>query len=210
MFRNRWLIALGAIATAFVLVSADAQARVGGGFSGGSRGTRTFSAPPATPTAPSAAQIQRSITQPGNVAPNGQTGIRPGLFGGSLFGGLAAGFLGAGLFGLLFGHGFFGGMGGFASMIGLLLQVVLVVIVARLVFAWWRRRSMSTLAFAGTHPVAGQSFGGLGGVLAGSSVPPSGDKLTIDKSDYDAFERALSQIQAAYSTEDLTGLRAQV
>ena len=38
MFRNRWLIALGAIATAFVLASADAHARVGGGFSGGSRG----------------------------------------------------------------------------------------------------------------------------------------------------------------------------
>src|ERR1700751_649660 len=113
MFRNRWLIALGAIATAFVLVSADAQARVGGGFSGGSRGTRTFSAPPATPTAPSAAPIQRSITQPGNVAPIGQTGMRPGLFGGGLFGGLAAGFLGAGLFGLLFGHGLFRGLGGF-------------------------------------------------------------------------------------------------
>ena len=41
MFRNRWLIALGAIVTAFVLVSADAHARVGGGFSGGSRGMRT-------------------------------------------------------------------------------------------------------------------------------------------------------------------------
>jgi len=41
-------------------------------------------------------------------------------------------------------------------------------------------------------------------------LPPSGDKLTIDKSDYDAFERALGQIQAAYSTEDLAGLRAQV
>src|SRR6202040_594872 len=92
-----------------------------------------------TPTAPSAAPIQRSIPQPGNVAPIGQTGIRPGLFGGGLFGGLAAGFLGAGLFGLLFGHGFFGGMAGFASIIGLLLQVVLVVIVARLIFAWWRR-----------------------------------------------------------------------
>src|ERR1700746_916840 len=109
MFRNRWLIALGAIATAFVLVSADAQARVGGGFSGGSRGTRTFSAPPATPTAPPAAPIQRSITQPGNVAPSGQTGIRPGLFGGGLFGGLAAGFLGGGLFWLVVWHGAFGG-----------------------------------------------------------------------------------------------------
>jgi predicted lipid-binding transport protein (Tim44 family) len=210
MFRNRWLIALGAIATAFVLVSADAQARVGGGFSGGSRGTRTFSAPPATPTAPSAAPIQRSITQPGNVAPIGQTGMRPGLFGGGLFGGLAAGFLGAGLFGLLFGHGFFGGMAGFASIIGLLLQVVLVVIVARLVFAWWQRRNMPTPAYAAAHPVTGHSFGGLSGMLGGANVPPTGDPLAIDKSDYDAFERLLGDIQADYSTEDLSALRAKV
>src|SRR6266581_230628 len=214
MFRNRWLIALGAIATAFVLVSTDAQARVGGGFSGGSRGARTFSAPPATPTAPSAAPIQRSITQPGNAAPIGQTGMRPGLFGGGLFGGLAAGFLGAGLFGLLFGHGFFGGMAGFASIIGLLLQVVLVVIVARLVFAWWQRRNMPAPAYAAAHPVTGHSFGGLSGMLGGANVPPTGDPpaiaLTIDKSDYDAFERLLGDIQAAYSAEDLSALRAQV
>jgi predicted lipid-binding transport protein (Tim44 family) len=210
MFRNRWLIALGAIATAFVLVSADAQARVGGGFSGGSRGTRTFSAPPATPTAPSAAPIQRSITQPGNVSPIGQTGMRPGLFGGGLFGGLAAGFLGAGLFGLLFGHGFFGGMAGFASIIGLLLQVVLVVIVARLVFAWWQRRNMPAPAYAAAHPVTGHSFGGLSGMLGGANVPPTGDPLAIDKSDYDAFERLLGDIQADYSTEDFSALRAKV
>jgi predicted lipid-binding transport protein (Tim44 family) len=215
MIRNRWLIMLGAIATAFVLVSADAEARVGGGFSGGSRGSRTFSAPPATPTAPSAAPIQRSITQPGNAAPIGQTGMRPGLFGGGLFGGLAAGFLGAGLFGLLFGHGLFGGMAGFASIIGLLLQVVLVVIVARLVFAWWQRRNMPTPAYAAAHPVTGHSFRGLSGMLGGANVPPTGDplaiaKLTIDKSDYDAFERALGEIQAAYSMEDLAALRAQV
>jgi predicted lipid-binding transport protein (Tim44 family) len=209
MFRNRWLIALGAIATAFVLVSADADARVGGGFSGGSRGMRTFSAPPATPTAPTAAPIERSITQPGNVAPNGQTGIRPGLFGGGLFGGLAAGFLGAGLFGLLFGHGLFGGMAGFASMIGLLLQVVLVVIAARLIFAWWQRRNMQP-AYAAAHPVTGHNFGGVSEMLGGANLSPAGDHLTIAKSDYDAFERLLGDIQAAYSTEDLSVLRAQV
>jgi predicted lipid-binding transport protein (Tim44 family) len=205
MFRNRWLIALGAIAMAFFLVSADAHARVGGGFSGGSRGSRTFAAPPATPTAPTAAPIERSITQPGNAAPIGQAGIRPGLFGG-----LAAGFLGAGLFGLLFGHGLFGGMAGFASIIGLLLQVVLVVIVARLVFAWWQRRNMPTPVYAAAHPVTGHSFGGLSGMLSSANVPPIGDHLTIAKSDYDAFERLLGDIQAAYSTEDLSALRAKV
>src|SRR5262249_28538554 len=31
-----------------------------------------------------------------------------------------------------------------------------------------------------------------------------------DKSDYDAFERLLGEIQAAYSTEDLAALRTQV
>ena len=210
MFRARWLIALAAIAAAFVLVAADAHARVGGGFSAGSRGMRTFSAPPATPTAPTAAPIQRSITQPGSAAPIGQTAIRPGLFGGGLFGGLAAGFLGAGLFGLLFGHGLFGGMAGFASIIGLLLQVLLVVIVARLIFAWWRRRNIPAPAYAAAHPATGHSFGGLSGMLGGANAPPAGEHLTIAKSDYDAFERLLGDIQAGYSTEDLSALRAKV
>jgi predicted lipid-binding transport protein (Tim44 family) len=158
MFRPRWVTAFIAIAAVFVLMTADAHARAGGGFSGGSRGMRTFSAPPSTSTAPTAAPIQNSMTQPGGVASIGQAGARPGLFGGrglfggGLFGGLAAGFLGAGLFGLLFGHGFFGGMAGFASIIGLLLQVVLVVIVARLIFAWWQRRNMSAPAYTAARP----------------------------------------------------------
>ena len=171
---------------------------------------RTFSAPPATPTAPTAAPIQRSITQPGGAAPIGQTAIRPGLFGGGLFGGLAAGFLGAGLFGLLFGHGLFGGMAGFASIIGLMLQVVLVVIVARLIFAWWQRRNIPAPAYAAAHPATGRSFGGISGMFGGASAPPAGEHLTIAKSDYDAFERLLGDIQAAYSTEDLSALRAKV
>jgi predicted lipid-binding transport protein (Tim44 family) len=209
MFRYRWPIALAAIAAAFVLVAADAQARAGGGFSAGSRGMHTFSAPPATPTAPTAAPIQRSMTQPGGAAPIGQPAIRPGLFGGGLFGGLAAGFLGAGLFGLLFGHGFFGGMAGFTSIIGLLLQVVLVVIVARLLFAWWQRRNMPAPAYAAAHPATGHSFGGPSGMLGGANAPPAGELLTIAKSDYDAFEQLLGDIQAAYSTEDLSALRAK-
>ncbi len=215
MIRHRWLLAAAAIATALVLVAADAHARAGGGFSGGSRGMRTFSAPPTTRTAPnSAAPIQRTITQPGSPAATGRgRGARPGLFGGGLFGGgllggLATGFLGAGLFGLLFGHGLFGGMGGFASIIGLLLQIVLVVIVARLLFAWWQRRNMPVPAYAAAHPATGHAFGGLGGMLGGNA--PAGEPLTIAKADYDAFERLLGDIQAAYSAEDLAALRAKV
>jgi len=102
---------------------------VGGGFSSGSRGMRTFSAPPSTPTAPSAAPIQRSMTQPSGAAPFGSASPRPGFFSGrGLLGGIAAGFLSAGLFGLLFGQGLFGGMAGFASIFGLLLQIALIVL----------------------------------------------------------------------------------
>ena len=113
MFRFRWLTAFVAIAAALVLLTADAHARAGGGFSSGSRGMRTFSSPPSTPTAPTAAPIQRSMTQPSTAAPFGQADTQSWLFRRpGLFGGLAAGFLGAGLFGLLFGQGLFGGMGG--------------------------------------------------------------------------------------------------
>src|SRR5476649_1287786 len=163
MIRHRWVIALAVIACALLLVAADANARAGGGFSSGSRGMRTFSAPPTTSTAPNAAApIQRSMTQPGAASTVGQAAARPGLFGGGLVGGLAAGFLGAGLFGLLFGHGMFGGMGGFASILGLLLQVALVVFVARLAFAWWQRRHMPEPAYAAAHPATGHGFAGLG------------------------------------------------
>jgi predicted lipid-binding transport protein (Tim44 family) len=203
---RRLMVAFAAIATVLVLFAADANARAGGGFSGGSRGMRTFSAPPATRTAPTAASpIQRSMTQPGGAGAIGQAS-RPGLFGGGLFGGLAAGFLGAGLFGLLFGHGFFGGMGGFASLLGLVLQIGLVIIVARLLFAWWQRRHEPALAAA--HPATGHAYSGLGGMFGANT--PAGEPLTIDKSDYDAFERLLGDVQAAYSAEDLNALRVKV
>jgi predicted lipid-binding transport protein (Tim44 family) len=215
MFRHRWLIALAAIATVLTLAVTDADARAGRGFSAGSRGVRTFSTPAPTRTAPTASPIQRSVTQPG-VATAGQAATRPGLLGGGLFGGgllggLAAGFIGAGLFGMLFGHGFFGGMGGFASLLGLILQVVLVIWVARLAFAWWQRRNQPSYAMQAAGPAPSTSspgFAGFGGMFGGNR--PAGEPITIGKSDYDAFERLLDEVQAAYSAEDLARLRASV
>src|SRR5271157_2757279 len=138
-----WVAAL-ALLSGFALSTADyADARIGGGRSSfGSRGFRTFSAPPTTRTAPgSISPIERSMSQPGTFArPNaGAPGIggmfnRPGLFGGGLLGGLAAGFLGAGLFGLLFGHGLFGGLGGIFSFLGLIFQIGLIALIA--MFVW--------------------------------------------------------------------------
>src|SRR5277367_2404384 len=87
-----------------VVTATSVDARVGGGVSSGSRGGRTFSAPPSTSTAPNTAQpFNRTITQPGSPGlGTGGGGFfnRPGM---GLFGGLAAGFLGAGLLGMLFG-----------------------------------------------------------------------------------------------------------
>jgi predicted lipid-binding transport protein (Tim44 family) len=220
MLRIRAFFALLALACALSLAAVDiADARIGGGSSFGSRGSRTFSAPPATRTAPSgAAPIQRSITQPSApgaprpYAPGGGLFGRPGFFGGGFLGGLAAGFLGAGLFGLLFGGSLFGGLGGFASLIGLLLQVALVVIVARMLFAWWQRRNAP--AFAARMPGASgmdtssYQHGGGYGSLPGSAAP--GNAIAIGKDDYDSFEKLLGEIQSAYGREDLAALRSRV
>jgi predicted lipid-binding transport protein (Tim44 family) len=208
MVRHRWLVALAAVLTALTLAAGDADARVGGGGSFGSRGTRTFSAPSATRTAPSAAPIERSMTQPARPSTPLGGAARPGLFGGGLFGGLAAGFLGAGLFGLLFGHGLFGGMGGFASLLGLLLQVALVVFVAKLLFAWFQRRNSP--ATAGGPSGGMHGFTPLGAGMFGGGNAVASQPVTIGPSDYDAFEQLLGDIQAAFSAEDLNALRAHV
>lgn len=219
MLRHRWLIALAAVATALLLVSGDADARAGRSSSMGSRGSHTFSAPPSTNTAPgSASTINRSMTQPGSAASTVGQASRPGLlngglFGGGLLGGLAAGFIGAGLFGMLFGHGLFGGMAGFASILGLVLQIALVVIVARMIFAWWQRRQSPQHAYAAPNAMgqsANQNFAGLGGMFGGGNAAPASAPVSIEKEDYDAFERLLEDVQAAYSAEDLNALRREV
>ena len=97
-------------------------------------------------------------------------------------------------------------MGGFASLLGLMLQVGLVVIVARLLFAWWQRRHEP--AYAAAHPATGHAYSGLGGMFGANT--PAGAPLTIAKSDYDAFDRLLGDVQAAYSAEDLNALRPKV
>jgi len=190
----------------------------------GSRGSRTYSAPPPTATSPNAARpIERSMTTPnqGQAARPGAPAAQPGGFFGrpGLLGGLAAGFLGAGLFGMLFGHGFMGGLGGFASFLGLLIQVGLVVVVAMLAWRWWQRRSQPQATMAAGPSMRdmsaeGQSrpgflSGGFGG-LGGQASEPIGQPIQIQPSDYEAFERILGEVQTAYSNEDLAGLRMRV
>src|ERR1700710_2489456 len=132
-----------AVPVMFAVSAADA--RIGGGGSSGSRGSRTFSAPPSTSTAPSAAQpVNRTMTQPGSPGMGTAAGAakdgffnRPGM---GMLGGLAAGFLGAGLLGMLFGGGMFGGLGGLSSIFGLILQIGFIIIVVKVGMKSWEGR----------------------------------------------------------------------
>jgi predicted lipid-binding transport protein (Tim44 family) len=201
------------LAVPLVIAISSADARIGGGGSSGSRGTRTFSAPPSTTTAPgTAAPMNRTFTQPGSPgvgAPAAAGAARGGFFnrpGMGMLGGLAAGFLGAGLLGMLFGGGMFSGLGGLSSIFGLILQIGLIIIVVRLAMSWWQRRHTPAAAYAGgpdAGPAAAQnSFrSGMGFGLGSGSAP-----LEILPADYEAFERLLSEIQAAWSDEDIAKL----
>lgn len=216
--RIRPLLALFAMLAALTIVATDADARAGGGVSSGSRGSRSFTTPPSTPSAPNSAKpLERTTAQPGQSGLAGQPAARsPGLFGGmfsrpGLMGGLMGGFLGAGLFGLLFGHGLGGGLGGMASIFGLLLQIGLVVLVARLAWTWWQRRHAPAYAGAPAgapmmHALSSDQAGpGYGG--GGGAPGAAGATITIGPADYDTFERLLGEVQTAYGAEDLHALR---
>jgi len=195
-----------AAALAFMVDAADA--RVGGG-SIGSRGSKTYSAPPPTNTAPTQAKpIERSITQPGIGAAQQVKAPAPAAsrfgsgFGGLLLGGL----LGAGLFGLLSGAGLFGGLGGLASILGLLLQVALIAGIAYLVIGYVRNRNQPVLARASVRgsPSGRDMFNGVPGGSGAHSAASSA--LLISSADYDAFERLLGNIQTANAREDVDAL----
>lgn len=199
------------LALPLMLAISSADARVGGGGSLGSRGARTFSAPPSTSTAPGTAQpFNRTITQPGSPGLGAPASAGGGFFnrpGRSLLGGLAAGFLGAGLLGMLFGGGMFSGLGGLSSIFGLILQIGLIIIVVRLAMSWWQRRHATASAYAGPAAAPGAAVGpgmfrtGTGFGLGSGSTP-----LEIVPADYEAFERLLGEIQAAWSNEDVARL----
>ena len=203
------------LAVPLVIAISSADARIGGGSSSGSRGSKTFSAPPSTTTAPGTAQpMNRTFNQPGSPgmgAPAAAGAAKGGFFnrpGMGMLGGLAAGFLGAGLLGMLFGGGMFSGLGGLSSIIGLVLQIGLILIVVKLAMSWWQRRHTpaSASAYAGAPAAAGPgaptSFrSGMGFGLGSGSAP-----LEILPADYEAFERLLGEIQAAWSNEDVAKL----
>ena len=218
---RKFFVAAAAILLAATLSVGDTYARAGGGGSFGSRGSRSFSMPSATPTAPRVSPFERapgaSTLNPGLQRPGfNRSG---GFFGGGFGRGFLGGLVGAGLLGLLFGHGLFGGFSGIFSMLGLLLQIGLIVLLVRLAFGFFRNRQRPAFAgapfggppgpdYVGSYRTASGPLGGspLGGApLSGGYAAAA--PIEIAKADYDAFESRLTEIQDAYGRGDLTTLR---
>ncbi|MBV8914052.1 MAG: TIM44-like domain-containing protein [Acetobacteraceae bacterium] len=193
---------------ALALAPSFADARAGSGSSFGSRGMRTYSAPPVTNTAPyTASPMERSITprsapsygNPGFGAPYQPGFSRSGAFTSGLLGGL----LGAGIGGLLMGHGLFGG-GGF-GFIGFLLQMLLLYLLVRWLFRMFTHRP----AVAGPGMAAfnrmGQPAGPGPGPAAGRGAVAR--PVNIGRADFSTFEQMLHDVQAAWSAQDLRRLQ---
>jgi predicted lipid-binding transport protein (Tim44 family) len=196
-----------AVLLAFAPGLADARPGLGGSM--GSRGSHSWSAPPSTAGAPyGASPFSRSMT-PNTYNTYGSSyggGYSRPMFGRGMLGGL----LGAGLFGMLLGGGFFGFHGGFGFM-GLLIQLFLLYLLAR----WVMTRFLGMPAMAGPGGFARNMFpprpmGASGGGLAGGMAAAArrGQALALTSGDYQMFSQLLTGIQAAWSANDLNGLRA--
>jgi predicted lipid-binding transport protein (Tim44 family) len=138
---SRWLPSLAtlvALALGLVTWTEEANARLEGafGFAGVNAATSIVF--------DTVAAFDDSL-QPGATQPSYHGGSLGGLFGG-----FAAGLLGSGVIGVLFGHGAIGELSGIASILGLLFQLTLLVMLARLIWTWWRDDTAD--AFANLSP----------------------------------------------------------
>ncbi|MCC2097857.1 MAG: TIM44-like domain-containing protein [Hyphomicrobiales bacterium] len=219
-----WLALVAFLALVVVPTVADARFSRSGGF--GSRGSRTFTAPRTTPTAPRATRPIQQTRTPRSTLNNRPATTRPGLFGGMSRGGFMAGLLGAGLLGALFGYGLSGGLGGIGAFLGLLAQVALLVFAAMFLFSWLRRRNQPQTAM-GRYGAGSASSNAAGAGMMGRSAmdrnentdrsglrsSPGGGFATQTKplataeADFTTFERLLNEIQIAYAREDMNTLR---
>jgi predicted lipid-binding transport protein (Tim44 family) len=127
MFSSRWvkygLVVFGLFFFLTYVLEIDVYARVGGGMSSGSRGSRSYSAPSSTPTSPSR---QMGPTPSAPMTSPSQSGgfLR------SMAGGLVGGMIG----GMLFRSLGFGGNGGGGGGIGMF-DIVLIGLI--LYGIWW-------------------------------------------------------------------------
>lgn len=216
---------LGAIVAAFALTAMvalpdDAEARRKGSI--GSRGARTYNAPPTTAVAPrTTAPVQRSMTEkPAASATRGQTQTQAGRTAPARSGGMAKGLIGGllagGLIGALLGGGL-GSLGG-AGMLTALIQVALIGGLIWLLLRMFRRKPALATAHAGAHHREMASpFGGFAPrpapqqpfsrAFSPAPVPVAGEEIEIGNADRQDFERLLSEVQNAYANEDFSRLR---
>jgi predicted lipid-binding transport protein (Tim44 family) len=210
---RRFLILLAALLplTGALLVS-DADARLGGGHSFGSRGTHSYFASPSTRLSPNSAQpFQRSQAPAGGY---GQSAAGAG-FGGSMFGrhpfatGLLGGLIGAGIGGMLFGHGFFHPGYGFGGVFGVLLQLLILFFVVRWLF---RRFFSGRTPMGGASPAfsqgpVGAGSGGWGGIAGGMGGGGGGSApLQLSPEDFRAFDQCFLYVQQAWDNQDLNAI----
>jgi predicted lipid-binding transport protein (Tim44 family) len=135
-----------------ILLESDAFARMGGGRSFGSSGSRGFSAPSRSFSNPSPSRQQMSPAQP---APSGQPG------GGGFLRGLGGGILGGLLGGMLFSGLGLGGFGG--SGMGLM-PIILVLVAGYFIYKMIARKREESSSF--------QTSSTQGGYQAEASIPP--------------------------------------
>lgn len=207
MRRSSRLIAALAVLV-LALTPSLADARAGGGASSGSRGMRTYSAPPSTSTAPSAAQpMQRTITpqapapsqNPGFAAPQPQLSPRSGFMSG-----IAGGLIGAGIGSMLFGGGggFFHGVSGFGGMLGFIIQIALIFFIGRWLLRMFMNRRTATAGGPAMFNPGGNQAPPM--PTGGGRVAPS---VNITPTDFQNFEKLLQGVQAAWTQHDLSTLR---
>jgi predicted lipid-binding transport protein (Tim44 family) len=131
----RYLTILAALlVTTFLVVEQRADARVGGGGSMGSRGSRSYSRPVAPPS--QLPPRQYAPSQPAGPTPYQQPSPGFGSFGRSMLGGIAGGMLGGMLFRSL---GFGGGYGGGGGGIGLF-EILLLAGIGYLIYRFIKKK----------------------------------------------------------------------
>jgi predicted lipid-binding transport protein (Tim44 family) len=193
---------------ALALAPGLADARAGAGSSFGSRGSQTWSPPPATNTAPYSSPMQRSMT-PGSSS-YGYNGGYGGGYRGGFGSGLLGGLLGFGLAGLLLGHGF-GGFGMF-GLLGMLFRIAIIVFIVRWLMRMFRGPSP---LYAGGPAMFAPGGGSTGGGMAPPGPVMGGGRpgvvpISIAPTDYQAFEQTLVAVQAAWSAHELNRMSALV
>lgn len=208
---SRFLASAAVAAMALAPVLADA--RPGGGASSGSRGSRTYSAPPSTNTAPSTARpMDRTMTEPSRGAP----GVSPGVGAGAgaaagaarqgnwfqrnpFMGGLLAG----GLLGAMMGGGFFSGLGSLAGFMGFLFQIAIIGGLVFLLVTLLRRRQQAQQPAMAGMPREMQRVPERALTGGGGTASP---RVTVTAADQEAFGRMLVDINRAWSAGDTAAL----